>query len=85
MYAACLGSSGRIVQGVELRGDVGCLGRASPPECLVRLPQAGPGVRGAAGGSRGAAKAGQGVTLIPGAVDPAGEVQSLPVALLRSV
>ena len=64
---------------LQFRREVGGLGRADPKEGLQRLPQPVFCLGGAAVGQGAPAQASQGVSLIPGAADLAGQVQGLLV------
>ena len=79
---AGLGGWPGLVEGSQFAGDVAGLGCAGTLEDLQGLPQEGLALRGVADGQGAAAQACQGVRLVPGAVDGAGQVQGLPVAPL---
>jgi hypothetical protein len=72
----------RVGKRAEFGGDVGGLGCPDPLEGLQRPPQHACCLGGVAHGQRAAAQAGLCVSLVPGAGDGAGQVQSLLVALL---
>src|SRR5580658_2412828 len=71
-----VGGAHRLVlsgKGVQFGRHVGGFGRADPLEDLQRLPQPGFGLGGAAIGQGAPAQAGQRLSLVPGAVDLAGQ------------